>query len=198
MWDNVIITALVLACLAGVVMTALRLPGTWLIAGAALGYGWWSGWMGIGTALACIVVAIAIVGEIMEFALTAITAQKAGASRQAAWGGLIGGFLGMLFLASLLSLPMPIVGTMIGAIAGALVGCFGGAMIAELAVRKKLAQSTKVGLFSALGFVLGMTAKIAIALVMSGLVITSAVCTPDEDVRNPEVTINTDSRTVVP
>lgn len=198
MLENVIITALVIACLSGVVMTALRLPGTWLIAAAALGYGWWSDWMGIGTTLAWIVVAIAVTGEIAEFTLTAITAQKAGASRQAAWGGLIGGFLGMLFLASLLSLPMPVVGTVIGAIAGALVGCFGGAMIAELAVRKKFAQSTKVGLLSALGFVLGMTVKNAIALAMSGIVITSAVCTPDETTRDPEVTISTDLGSIVP
>ncbi len=198
MWDNVIITALILACLAGVVMTALRLPGTWLIVSAALGYGWWSDWMGIGTALACIVVAIAIVGEIVEFALTALTAQKAGASRQAAWGGLIGGFLGMIFLASVLSLPMPVVGTMIGAIAGALVGCFGGAMIAELAVRKKLAQSTKVGLFSAMGFILGMAVKTALALVMFGLVMTSVVCTPNDSAREPEVTISAEPEAIVP
>jgi hypothetical protein len=43
-----------------------------------------------------------------------------------------------------------------------------------------------------------MTAKIALALVMSGLVITSAVCTPDESTRDPEVTISTDSGAGVP
>ncbi len=46
------------------------------------------------------------------------------------------------------------------------------------AMRKKLTQGAKVGLFSALGFVLGMATKIALGLVMSGLVLTSVVCAP--------------------
>ncbi len=176
MWDIAAIVALILCCLVGVLLTAVRLPGTWLIAVAAFAYGWCVQWQRISPATVAVLVGIALIGEVAELILSVLTARKAGATREAAWGGLVGGMLGMLFLSSLLSLPFPVVGTVVGAIAGALAGCFAGAMLIELAMRKKLAQGTKVGLFSALGFVLGMVTKIALALVMSGLVLTSVVC----------------------
>ena len=108
-------------------------------------------------------------GEVIELAASAVIARRAGASGRAAWGGLIGGIAGMFLLSFLV--PIPIVGTMIGA----LLGCFSGAMIAELSVRRQLASGTKVGLFSALGFVLGTVTKVAIALVMSGILLTLAL-----------------------
>jgi hypothetical protein len=177
-WDTVTIGALLLLCAVGVVLTALRLPGTWLIVAAALAYGWWAEWTSVGPIMVGVLAGLALLGEAGELLLSAATAQRAGATRQAAWGGLAGGILGMLLLSSLLSLPLPVVGTMVGAVTGALVGCFGGAMLTELVIRKKLAHSTKVGLFSALGCALGMAAKIALALVMTGLVLTSVVCSP--------------------
>lgn len=178
MWEIITVVALVVCCLLGVVMTAVRLPGTWLIVMAALGYGWWAKWESVGPVTIAVLAGIALVGEITDLAMSAVTARKAGATRQAAWGGLVGGVVGMVFLSSMLSLPFPVVGTVVGATAGALVGCFGGAMLVELAMRKKLAQGAKVGLFSALGLVLGMAMKIALALAMSGLVLASVVCAP--------------------
>lgn len=185
MWDSIILGTLVLCCVVGVLMTALRLPGTWVILAAAIGYGWWTDWQRIGAVLAGVLCGIAVVGEIVEFAVSALTTRRAGASRQAAWGGLIGGFIGMIFLASLLSLPLPVVGTMMGAVAGAMVGCFGGALITELAVRKQLVHGTRVGAFAAVGFVLGVASKIGLALVMSALVIIAALW-PLPDATPPE------------
>jgi len=72
----------------------------------------------------------------------------------------------------LLSLPVPVIGTIIGGV----LGCFAGAMIAELSVRKEVGQGAKVGLFSAAGLVLGAVAKLAIALVLAGVLLTSVVC----------------------
>ena len=169
-WTIISVSVLVLCCVVGVAMTAVRLPGTWLIIATALCYGWWAKWQGVGLWLVLALVAIALVAEAVEFLASVFTARKAGASRQAAWGGLIGGFLGMFLLSFLV--PIPIVGTVVGA----LVGCFGGAMMAEWSVRKKVAQGSKVGLFSALGFVMGMVVKMAIAFAMSGILLTSVVC----------------------
>ena len=76
----------------------------------------------------------------------------------------------MLLLSFLI--PVPLVGTMVGA----LLGCFIGAALIELAMRKKLTQGTRVGFFSALGFALGVAAKVAIALAMSAILLTSVVC----------------------
>ncbi|UCF33172.1 MAG: DUF456 domain-containing protein, partial [Phycisphaerales bacterium] len=115
----------------------------------------------------------AVVGELIEFFASMVTAKKAGASRQAAWGALLGGFVGMFIF----TIPVPIIGTIIGAI----LGCFCGALIGETMAQRKLSESTRVGYFSALGFVLGMAAKLAIALVMTVILTTSVVCSRTED-----------------
>lgn len=170
MWDVVAIVVLVVCCLLAVVMTAVRLPGTWLIVVAAIVYGWWADWRPVGLILVAVLVGLGLVGEGVELLASVFTAKRAGATRQAAWGGLLGGLLGMFFLSFLV--PVPLVGTMIGA----LLGCFAGATLAELWMRKEVTQGAKVGFFSAVGFALGAAAKIAIALVMSGILLTSAVC----------------------
>ncbi len=113
---------------------------------------------------------LALIGEAVELLTSVFTAKKAGASRQAAWGGLAGGLAGMILLSFLV--PVPLLGTLVGA----LLGCFLGATLAELAMRKKLTHGTKVGFFSALGFALGAAAKVAIALAMSAVLLTSVVC----------------------
>lgn len=170
MWETVAIGALVLCCLIGVLTAVMRLPGTWLIAIAAVAYGWWDGWNRVTVVVAVILVAIAAAGEIVELFTSVLVARRAGASRQAAWGGLVGGILGMLFLS------IPVFFPPIGTILGAVVGCFFGALLAELAVRRKLSHGAKVGLFSVLGLVAGMVIKIAIALLMTAIVLTSALC----------------------
>ena len=149
----------------GVVLTAFRMPGVWLLVAETLVYGWWTGWEHVGVGFVAIMLALGIVGEASEQLMSVLTARRAGASRQAAWGGLIGGFLGMFLLAFIV--PIPVVGSMFGA----LLGCFIGAMVAELSARRQLAQGTKVGLFSALGFVLGTVTKLAIAFVMAGILL---------------------------
>ncbi len=175
------IVGVLLACLAGVLMTVVRLPGTWLIVAVAVGVGWWSDWQRVALWLVAILITVAVVGEALELLSSVLMARRAGASRQAAWGGLIGGIVGMFLLSFLV--PIPLIGTMVGA----LLGCFLGATLVELSVRRQLGQGTRVGFFSALGFVLGTVTKMAIALVMSGLLLTSAVCSgsaalpPDEE-----------------
>jgi len=164
-----IVLALVVCCLLAVAMTAVRLPGVWVIVASAVAYTWWSGWPQSGWTILGVLVFLAVVGEAIEFFSALFTARRAGASRQAAWGGLIGGILGMVFLSFLV--PIPIVGSAIGA----LVGCFVGAMLVETSVRKRLDQSVRVGVFSAAGFVLGTVGKTAITLVMSAILITTAI-----------------------
>ena len=82
---------------------------------------------------------------------------------------MLGGILGMIILSFLV--PIPIVGTMIGA----LVGCFTGATLVEISARKGISHGTKVGVFAAMGFVFGAIAKIVVALVMSGLLLSAVI-----------------------
>ena len=176
--DILVIVAVLLCCGLGVLMTAIRLPGTWLIVLTGVGYGWWTGWQRTTVILIGVCVGIAVVAEVLELLLSALMARRAGASRRAAWGGLLGGILGMFLLTFLL--PVPILGSMVGALAG----CFLGAALMEMSVRKELAQGTKVGLFSAMGFVLGAVTKLALAMMMSGVLLTQAVCSPPDPASN--------------
>lgn len=168
-WSQVAVVALVLWCLLAIAATAVRLPGTWMILGGGLLYGWWAGWVGVGGWVIAALVVSVLVAEGAELLASVVTARKAGGSKRAAWGGFIGAFLGMFLLSFLV--PIPLVGTMVGA----LVGCFVGATIGELSARRKVAQGTKVGFFSALGFVIGMVAKMGIAAAMAGLLVGSVV-----------------------
>jgi hypothetical protein len=166
---------LVVLALAGVGLAALQLPGTWLILAAAVGYDWYHdfaplGWKGL-AALA----GVALIAEVLDSLLAVLGARRAGASRRAAVGALLGGFLGMF----LLSLPMPLIGTIIGG----LLGCFAGAFIAELTHSRhagidpadRLVHGARVGAFAALGRTLGLVAKTAAALVMAGTSVLLAI-----------------------
>jgi len=161
------VTLLLLGCAVAVVLTALRLPGTWLIVAGAAIWSWSEEWKVISVGLVLALGGLALIGEAVELSASVLTARSAGASRQAAWGGLVGGILGMFFL----SFPMPIVGTLLGAV----LGCFIGAAVIEIAVRKRLAHGARVGVFAALGYAVGTAAKVAIALLMSGLLVASTL-----------------------
>lgn len=164
-WDVMLIVVLVALCVTGLVMTALRLPGTWLILAVAVAYAWHGDWSEIGGGTLVALGGMALLAEAVEFFASVMTARRVGASRQAGWGGLIGGIVGMIFL----SIPVPVIGTMVGAVAG----CFLGAAVAELAVRKHVGQGARVGLLAALGMILGTATKMAIALAMCGLLVIS-------------------------
>lgn len=172
MWDYISIAGVAVACLVGVLITALRLPGTWLIVLAAGVSGWLSDWRLISIITLVVLAVIALLAEIIEMFGSALLARRAGGTRNATWGALVGGFTGMF----LFSIPLPVIGTTIGAI----LGCFLGALIGELAAQRHLVQGTRVGFFSALGFVLGVVFKIAIAFLLAGIVLsllfTSVVC----------------------
>lgn len=156
------ITPWLLVTLVALILTTLRLPGGWLIVLEAIGYGWWTEWDRVGWLFVGVMVVLALLGELLELATSVLTARKVGASRRAAWGGFFGGFFGMIFLSFLV--PIPVVGTLCGAV----MGCFIGATIGELTAKSRLAQGARVGLFSAMGFVLGTVAKLVVTFMMAG------------------------------
>lgn len=154
-------------CVAGLVLTAVRLPGIWLIVGGAALMGWLSQWVLIGVSPLMWVLGLAVLAEILEFLMSALITRRAGGSNKAAWGSLIGGFLGLFFL----SIPLPIIGSIIGA----LLGCFLGAVVGELSVRGSLGHGTRVGISAAIGFAVGTATKVALAFVISIIVVTSVI-----------------------
>jgi hypothetical protein len=165
--DMLLIIGLVLVAVVGIMLAAFQLPGTWLILATAILYDWHYGWQRLGWKWLLALGVIAAIGELLEMLASVAMARRAGASRRAAVGSLIGGFAGMI----LLSVPVPIIGTILGG----LIGCFAGALLGELSLHDNLHTGAKVGIFATFGRLMGMMAKTAAAMVIAGAVVSLAV-----------------------
>ena len=138
---------MVLIGLAGVVLPAL--PGHLLIlAGLALA-AWADGFRHVSGGTLGVIAIIAIASYGIDFASTALTAQKLGASRRAMAGAAIGTLGGVFF-----GLP------------GLIAGPFVGAMFGELTATKDVRQAGRAGVAATIGFAIGTAVKVALAFVM--------------------------------
>lgn len=159
-----VFTLLGLAC---ALIVPVGLPGTWILLGLAvvveLADGLWLGdpastfgWWLLG---GC--VGLALLGEVIETATGAVGTKLGGGSKRGMWGAVLGGFLGAFLLTLLV--PIPVVGTL----AGALLGTFAGALLGERSRGDREDPSLKADLKAAtgatIGRVLGTMAKSAIA-----------------------------------
>ncbi len=162
-----LLIGLAVICVAGVVLAALQLPGTWLILAAAAAYDWYGGWTEIGWKWLVGLAVVAVIAEVADSASAVLLARRAGASRRASIGALVGGFAGMFML----SLPLPLIGTIVGG----LVGCFVGAWVGEMSVRDDMTASAKIGAFAALGRLVGLIAKTGAAFAIAGATMTLAI-----------------------
>ncbi len=167
MTEWLLLGALILLGVAGLALAVFQLPGTWLILAAAIGYDWQHQWQRVGWMWLLAAAAIAVVAELLDSLASLAAARRAGASRRAAVGALLGGFLGMIVF----SIPVPLLGTILGG----LLGCFLGGLLAEWTVRDDLAAGAKVGLFATIGRLAGLLLKLAAALVMFGVVTLRAI-----------------------
>jgi uncharacterized protein YqgC (DUF456 family) len=165
--DVLLLVGLILVAVIGIILAAFQLPGTWLILLTAALYDWRSGWHEIGWKWLTALAVIAAVAELCDTLAGVIMAKRAGASRRAAIGSIIGGFAGMLML----SVPLPVIGTIVGG----LIGCFAGALLGELSLHDNVMTGARVGLFATLGRLLGLMVKTAAAVVVAGAVVSLAV-----------------------
>lgn len=146
----------------------LTLPGNWLVLGMAALFTWlgpndgsWGiSWLNIG-----VLAALAVIGEIIEFAASALGAKKQGASRRAAVLSIIGAMLGSIAGATA-GLPVPILGPVIGAVLGGAGGAFAGAYVGENWKGRTHQESFSVGRGAFAGRLWGMIGKIAVGAVM--------------------------------
>jgi uncharacterized protein len=151
--------------LIGIVMIPFGLPGTWIIAAAALGYQLLvPGSISMFTVIAVIV--LALIGEFLEFSLTAKYTKKYGGSRRASWGAIIGGMIG-----AFIGVPVPIVGPVLGAFAGA----FAGAFIGEFSRAGEGGTATRVATGALIGRAVAAAMKIGIGVAMAAWVLFAAV-----------------------
>ena len=159
-WEHItIFVSLPLMCLVGIMLTAIALPGNWLILLAAAGTAAWQPGMISWWTIAALLV-LALIGEGLEFLASALGAKQAGATKQ----GAIGAFLGTI-LGAIVGLPFV---PPLGAIVGGAFGAAAGAIIAERAVQKRTwEESAKAGAGAAIGRIVATITKLLIAVVMA-------------------------------
>jgi len=155
-------------CLVGLALVALGLPGLWLIVVAVIAFGAITGFQGIGLATIVIVVALAVVAEVIEAWLGFGLARRYGGSKRAGWGALIGGLVG-----AIVGVPVPIVGSVIGAFLGA----FAGAVIFEYS-RSDAGTAVRAGWGALVGRVAATAAKIGVGVVIAVVALFAAIRGP--------------------
>jgi uncharacterized protein YqgC (DUF456 family) len=151
--------------LLGLFMIPFGLPGTWIIVAAALGYQLLvPGTISILTVVA--VAVLALVGEVLEFSLSAKYTRKYGGSRRASWGAIIGGLIG-----AFMGVPVPLVGSVLGAF----VGAFAGAFVGEYSRSGEGGTAPRVGTGALIGRAVAAAMKIGIGVAMAAWVLFAAL-----------------------
>jgi uncharacterized protein YqgC (DUF456 family) len=153
-------TLLTLFNLGCLLLVVIGLPGTWLMVGATLLLAWWraadparnqDAMFGLPALIAA--VALAAIGEILEFLAGVFGSQAIGGSGRSGIGALIGGILGGILG---VAIPPPVLGTLLGACVGAAVGAWG----VELHHGRPMRESLKSGLGAGVGRFMGTVGKL--------------------------------------
>lgn len=148
-----------------VALTLLQLPGLWLMLLCALLVKLlypveMFGWTTLGIAAG-----VCLLAEVSEFAAGAVGAQRAGATKRGMWGAVIGGVLGALV--GTVMIPIPIIGTLIGAALGSGLVAAGFELTrkdAKMDHAAKVAGGAAIGRFTAALLKLGFAAVLAVVL----------------------------------
>jgi uncharacterized protein YqgC (DUF456 family) len=143
---------LILIGIAGTILPAL--PGAILVFGGIVLAAWIDDFTRIPVWLLLILAVLTALAWIVDYVAAAAGAKKAGASRHAIAGAMIGTVLG-IFTGLWGLLFMPLLGAAIG----------------EFIAQRDLRQAGKVGIATWLGLLLGTAAKVAIVFAMVGVFI---------------------------
>ena len=157
MADVAAVLILAMACVAGLLLVPLGLPGLWVMAAGFLAYGALTGFRSISVAMMALVVGLAFLGEIVESWLGFRFARRYGGSSRAGWGALVGGLVG-----AVVGVPVPVIGSVIGAFAGS----FAGAAVFEYTRSRRAGIAVGAGWGAVLGRAAAAAAKIALGVVI--------------------------------
>lgn len=154
---------IILVGIVSIGMTAIGLPGNWLMIIAALGYGYLEGFVHMTSTVLLLLLGAVITGELVEFAAGSLGAKKENASRSAIIaafiGGIAGGILGTGIMPGL------------GSIAGAVCGSFAAGYVAEYMATGNKEKAAKVAKSIVIGQALALIFKLAVAIGMLALII---------------------------
>jgi hypothetical protein len=163
MMDYVVLVLYILVSLAGLVSLIFGLPGTFIILGASVLYGWYGGFSEITVRVIIVLVVLALAGELIEFLLGILGSKKYESSNRAIVGSIIFGIIGAVMGAPFFF--------GIGAVIGAFAGAFAGAILMELSQGKKMDEAIKSGWGAFLGRVAGTISKGAVGIAMIAITV---------------------------
>ena len=143
---------LVVVGIAGTILPAL--PGVPFVFLGLLVAAWIGDFQRIGWPTLTILALLTALAIAAEFVASLLGAKRAGASKLALVGAAIGSIVGLFF-----------------GLIGILVFPFIGAVFGELLARERLGQAAKVGFATWLGMLLGVLAKLSLAITMLGVFI---------------------------
>lgn len=161
--DYVVLVLYILVSLAGLVSLIFGLPGTFIILGASVLYGWYGGFSEITVRVIIILVVLALAGELIEFLLGILGSKKYESSNRAIVGSIIFGIIGAVMGAPFFF--------GIGAVIGAFAGAFAGAILMELSQGKKMDEAIKSGWGAFLGRVAGTISKGSVGIAMIAITV---------------------------
>jgi hypothetical protein len=164
--------ALLLACTACWLANLFTLPGNWGIVALAALFAWLvpvSGSRGVSFTTVGIMLAAAVIGEVIESAAGAAGAAREGASRRSIVFSLIGAIAGSIGGVAI-GAPIPIVGSLVAALVGGSVGAFAGAYFGEATLQRPHADRVAIGRAAVIGRLWGTAGKFAVGAVMLAIV----------------------------
>lgn len=168
--DWIYYTILLVVQVVGLVLALFQMPGLWMmLIGTGL-YAWATASQGYVQWSLLWLLLLAVLAEVVEFVAGGAGAKKAGASKLGMFAAMLGGIVGAI--GGTFVIPVPIVGTILGAC----IGSFLGAMGVEYYKRQDLDHSLRVGYGAAQGRFLGIIGKLAIGCVM--LLVTMVAALP--------------------
>jgi uncharacterized protein YqgC (DUF456 family) len=149
-------------------LTLLSLPGNWLMVAAAAVYAFFisgDSRVVIGWPTVAALVVLALLGELLELAASALGAARGGGSKRSAILAVMGSVPGAM-IGAVVGTPIPVIGSLVGVIFFAGLGALGGAMLGETWKGRDLKTSWEVGHSAFWGRVIGSLAKVMIASIM--------------------------------
>ncbi len=157
------IALLLLINAAGVVLTALQMPGNWVIVAAVAAFAWYR-WqaesLSYGPTTLITILSLALLGELVEFLAGALGSKAVGGSKRGAAISIVTALAGAVLGTFLI--PVPIVGTLLGAALGAGLG----AAVGDKWAGRSWPDTLRVFRGAAIGKLSGAAGKLAIAVAM--------------------------------
>ena len=173
MLDITIAILLSLIAIGAWLANILGLPGNWVIVATALGCAWWvpeTRFWNVNWYIAATILAVALIGEALEFAASAVGTSRLGGSKRGVVLSILGSITGAIVGLSL-GTVVPIVGNVIASLLLGASGAFAGAILGERWAGKDWNASIEIGGAAFWGRLLGTVGKAVCGTAACGLLL---------------------------